>query len=335
MCFASCGSSPSSVSGGKPAWVDNINSVYNRTQYVAAVGYASDRQMAERSALANLSAYFGQSIQSDQTIRNTYYEAARSGAMTQWFDSTEVDYTIRTTSSMDNLIGAEIRETWFDEKSRTYYAAAVMDRQRTIQVYTNLISANLKIINNLTGAAREEGNTFEAVSRYRFAGVVADINTDYVNILNVLGAQSPAGVTTGDQYRLEALNVTKAIPVGIIVTGDRSARIQNAFAKIFNELGFRTGAGGSRYVLYADVIITNPEYPDTPYQWAQMDLNASLTDTAGTGASAVLLPFVFSVRDGHNTVSLAENRAFLSAEQKIDSEYRELLSSYMDQLFPK
>jgi len=329
----SCGGSPSSASGGKPLWVDNLNSVYNRLQYVAAVGYASDRQMAERSALSNLSSFFGQSIQSDQTIRNTYFEAARSGAMTQWFDSTDVDYSIRTTTSMDILIGAEIRETWYDERNRVYYAAAVMDRQRTIQIYTNMISDNLRMINNLVNAAKEEGNSLEAVSRYRFAGAAADINTDYANILNVLGASPPAGVTTGDQYRLEALNIARVIPIGIIVTGDRSARIQNAFAKIFNDFGFRTGTSNPHYVLYVNVSITNPEYPNTQYQWAQMELNASLTDPAG--ADAVLLPFTLSIREGHNTTSLAENRAFLTAEQKIESDYKELLSSYMNQLFPK
>jgi len=338
LLMISCAGSPDN--SGKPDWVDNVNSAYNRMQYIAAVGYSQDRQTAERNAIANLSAYFSQSIQADQTIRNSYYEAARNGRILEWIDNIEIQDVIRTTSSMDTLIGAEIREIWFDEKSKIYYAAAVMERQKTIRLYTDMINANLEVIKKLVSADQAERDSLEAVSRYRAAGTFADMNTSHANLLNVLSAPIPNGVTTGDQYRLEALNVTKAIPVSIIVTGDRSARVQSAFANVFSELGFRTGAGSapdaSRYVLYVNIVLTNPDYPN--YQWVQMELSANLTDAVNAlnaGSAAVLLPYSFTSREGHTTTALAENRVFLSAEQKIASEYKTLLSSYLDQLLPK
>lgn len=332
LCFTSCGSAPSSGPGARPAWVDNISSVYGRDRYVAAAGYAQDRQSAEKNALSNLSAFFGQSIQSDQTVKSAYYEAARSGAMTEWIESTEIENAVRTVTSMDTLIGAEIREVWYDEYNKIYYAAAVMERQRTIQLYTKMIADNLAIIKNLSDSAYTQGNTLEAVSGFRFAAAAADINADYAIILNALGAPVPQGVVSGDQYRLEALNIIRAIPVGITVTGDRAGRLQSAFAKVLSAFGFRTGSESSRYVLYAGVTADNPEYPGSPYQWIQMELNASLTDTL---SQSVLLPYSFHTREGHTTAALAENRAFTTAEQEIESAFTSLLSSYLDHLLLK
>ena len=299
--------------------------------YIAAVGYSQDRQTAERNAFANLSAFFGQSIQADQTIRDSYYEAARSGAMTVWLDNIEIESVIRTSTFMDTLIGAEIREIWFDDKNKIYYAAAVMERQRTIRLYANMITANLEMIKNLTAMNQNERNTFEGFSRYQFAGTTADINTAYANLLNVLGAPVPDGVRNGGEYRMEALNIARAIPVSIIVTGDREGRIAGAFSGILTDYGFRTGVNNSRYLLRVNVRLSGLEYPANPYQFVQMELNANLTDTY---TSEILLPYNLEIREGHATTALAENRVFLSAEQKIASEYKEAFTAFFSKMLP-
>jgi len=85
--------------------------VYDRNQYVA-----SSREMAERNALSNLIAIFGQSIYADQTITNAYQEVVKNGKSSGYTDSTAIDNTIRTSASMDTLLGAEIGEVWYDSK---------------------------------------------------------------------------------------------------------------------------------------------------------------------------------------------------------------------------
>ena len=277
--FTGCGSSPSSGASAKPVWVDNVSSVYNRSQYVAAVGYSPDRQAAQANAFSNLAAFFGQSIQSEQTVTNSYYEAARSGAMTTWTDNTEIEDIIITSSSMNTLIGVEIREIWFDEKNNTYYAAAVMERQKTIQLYTNLILTNLELIKNLVTANQTEKNSLEEVTRYLFAGNAADLNTSYANVLNALGAKIPDGVTKGEFYRLEALDIIRKISLNIVVNNDRLDRVKSAFSGVFSSLGFRTGSDNPRYALNVSIDLVDLVYPDNPYQFVRMEMNADLTDT--------------------------------------------------------
>jgi len=315
----------------KPKWVDSVDSVFNRSQYVAASGNATNRDMAEKNALANLTAIFGQSIKADQTITNTYQEATKNGVTTGWTDNIAMQNTIKTSSSMDTLVGAEIKEVWFDSKS-TYYAVAVMEKARTAQLYNEMIKANQNVIDNLINMNQTTKNSMEGYSRYQFAAIVADINITYGNLLQVIGSPLPSGLIKGDNYRLEAQNITKTIPVGITVKNDKSGRIQGAFAKAFSDIGFRSGGTNSRYNLNVDITITPVEYPNNVNKFARIELGANFIDTSD---KSVLFPYNFDSREGHATLSEAENRAYMTAERRIASEYKNLLLDYMSNLLPK
>ena len=317
----------------KPAWVDSVDSVYGKARYVAAVGYAAGRDMAEKNALANLTAFFGQSIQADQTITNTYQEAVRNGVTAGWTDNVAMQNTIKTSASMDSLVGAEIKEVWLDSRNNTYYAAAVMEKAKAAQMYTEMILANQDIIDNLVPIGQAGKNSLEGFSRYQFAATIADVNASYRNLLRLIDAPVPAGPPNGNEYRLEAQNIVKAIPIAITVTNDKSRRVQGAFAKALAELGFRSGGNNSRYVLQVDITISPVDLPNNQVPvWGRIELSADLTDTAG---GVVLLPYNFNDRDGHNTPSELENRLFLTAERKIGEEYAKLLNEYLSQLLPR
>jgi len=315
----------------KPAWVDSVDSVYDRSQYIAAVGNASNRDMAEKNALANLTAIFGQSIKADMTITNTYQEAVKNGVTTGWSDNTAMQNTIKTSASIDSLVGAEIKEVWFDSKS-VYYAVAVMEKAKTAQLYNDMIKANQNMIDNLLKMTPAEKNSFEGYSRYQFAAVVADINITYGNLLQVIGSPISSGLVKGDTYRLEAQNITKAIPVRINVKNDKAGRIQGAFAKAFSDIGFRSGGTNSRYVLNVDITITYPEFPGNTNKFARMELSADFTDTSD---KSVLVPYNYNNREGHSSVGEAENRVYQMAERKINEEYKALLLEYLSTLLPR
>jgi hypothetical protein len=294
------------------------------------VGYAADRTMAERNALANLTAIFGQSIQADQTITNTYHEAVRNGVTAGWSDTIAMQNTITTSASMDTLIGAETKEVWFDSKS-TYYAVAAMEKARTTLLYNDMISANKNMIDNLITMNQTEKNSLEGYSRYQFAAAVADINITYGNVLQVIGSPLPAGLVKGDVYRLEAVNITRAIPVGIRVRNDKANRIQGAFAKAFSDLGFRSGGTSSRYMLEVDITVSEVDLPNNQNKFVRIEMGANLTDTS---VGVVLRPYNFNSREGHTSYSEAENRSYLVAERKINEEYAQLLRDYLSQLLP-
>ena len=341
LVFSACGSSPDAGEKGRaaadksrPVWVNSIDSVYSNNQYVAAVGTGNNRPAAEKNAFGNLISIFGQSIQVDEKISVSYQEAVKSGVTEGWTQNTGVENTIATSASMDTLVGAEIKEYWFDVSTNTHYAAAVMEKTTAARLYADMIKSNLDMINNLTAMSQAEKNTLEGFSRYQFAAMVADINVSYENLLKFIGAAPPAGVKNGHDYRMEAENIARAIPVTVTVTGDRQGRIQGALAKALAEMGFRSGGANSRYKVEASLNISEVQLQNLQgFKYARYELIAELVDTST--ARVVLVPYSINDRQGHASLSEAENRALAAAEKKIGEEYRDELNDYLSRMLPK
>jgi len=315
----------------RPEWVRNMSGYRaSRPTHMVAVGRGNSRHAAEADALRLLVMEFGVDVQVDSRLVESYREAIRGGAVASWSD-TALDRTIVLEAGVDNLIGAEIGGFWADGRG-SHYALAVMNRERATRIYSEMIRANREIIENLTSLPPAQRNTFDGFSRHQVAAVFADMNVSYGALLSVVGApQYAQGLRRGDEFRRDAQEIAAAIPVSINVRNDRADRIQGAFARAFSDLGFRTGGASPRYVLDVNVILLPTDHAGANV-FARMELSANLIDTV---SGAVLLPYNFNLREGHRTASEAENRAFLVAEQRIDREYRDMLSDYLFQLVPR
>ena len=315
----------------QPMWLVSPETVYDRTQYVTGIGHASTREMAERTALANLSAFFGQSIQTDQTTSSIFYETVRSGQTAEYSEDLTVQNTIRTQASLDTLIGAEIRDVWQDTQAHLYWAIAVMEKSTTAQVYSDIIRSNQRMIQNLTNMSATEKNTLSGYSRYLFSGVVADMNVTYSNLLTVIGFPISTELTNGNDYRLEAINIANSIQVNIDVKNDRANRLQGAFTKAFTDLGFRISPNNAQYVCEVDVSISPVDLPGNPNTFVRIEISANLVDY---DSGLTLISWSMNERHGHANVTEAENRAFNSAESKVAEDYKNYLSTYLARLIP-
>ena len=321
----------SSSGGSQPNWVKDPYTKYDKQGNVAAIGSGTARQTAEKSAFGALVAIFGQEIQVDEKVHVVYEEAVKTGVAAKWSENTRSDNTITTSAGMDTLVGAEIGEVWHDTKNNTYYAVAVLNKAKAATVYRDMINSNQAMINNLTNMSAAEKNTLEGYSRYQFAATVADINGTYANLLAFIGAPFQ-GLKKGDDYRLEAVNITKAIPVALNVQNDKSNRIQGAFAAALTKHGFRTGGTNSRYALNVNVVSSPVTIANNANKWARIEVTANLTDTS---TNTVLVPYNFSNREGHTSQEEANNRAIIAAERKINAEYANMLDDFLSQLLPK
>ncbi|MCL2442628.1 MAG: LPP20 family lipoprotein [Treponema sp.] len=297
------------------------------------IGSGISRSAAERDAIARLAATFGVDIQVDERLRESYRVVTRNGAAS-WVQYSEFDSEIRTAVAMNNLIGVEIIEVWNNGRG-TNYALAVMNRARARQIYSELIRANHEAIENLLDMSPEESNTLAGFSRYQLAAVFADMNISYGAVLAVLGVPVQ-GLIRGENFRREAQEIRANIPIGINVTNDMDARIQDAFARTFADLGFRTGGTNHRYVLNVSVDINfehrYSQHHDAWINWVYMTLRAELSDSI-TGT--VLIPYsIHNLREGHVNQRQAEDWVFRNAVAAINREYRDLVSEYLSRLVP-
>jgi hypothetical protein len=322
---------PVAVNGGapKPAWVDSPDAVYDRNAYVAGVGSGKDRASAEQSALAALSSIFRQSLQADQSISSSYQEAVKNGVTLNWTENTSVENAIKTSTSME-LAGAEIRDTWND--GGTFYAVAVMEKERTARLYTQMVRDNLRIVGVLTDIPVSGRNSMDSLARFQFAGAIAEANQIFSTVLSVIGAPVPAGLQRPEDYRLEASNIIKSIPVSVSVGNDRDNRIRAAFAAALSSAGFRTGGSNSRYQLQARISLSEVEMSNQTNKFVRYSIEGNFVDTS---TAEVLFPYSIVGREGHPILSEAEARAVRAAENKIREEYTQSLSAYLSQLIPQ
>jgi hypothetical protein len=332
LLFSTCVSSSSGAStsaSSVPSWVRDPYTRFDRQTTVAAVGRGGSPEIAEASAYGNLAAFFGQSIEFDERTAERYQEAVRNGLTAAWSVNTEVDTAIARSARLDTLVGAEIADTWNDYTN--YFAVAVLNKTRAVQIYSDIVRSNQRMIENLINIPPAERNTLNGFSRYQFAATVADMTIPYINLLSLIGGPPVQGFRSGNNLRLEALDITRAIPVNIRVQNDRSARIHGAFARALSELGFQSGGINSRYLLDVNVIISPVTIAGNPNLFSRIELAANLIDT---GNGTVLLPFNFSDRQGHTSQSEADNRVIMAAERKINTEYADFLHDYLFRLLP-
>jgi hypothetical protein len=322
------------VSRPEPLWVSAPDTVYDRALYAAAVGYGSERGIAEKNAFAALTALFGQTIQGEQIAATKYSEAVLNGAVDSWSENTEITNAIKTSAELESLIGAEIKDYWYDGKT-THYAAAVMERAKTAVLYRDMIRTNEKIITDLITMPDRTKNSLDGYSRYVFAGTIADANRVFANVLSVVGSREagldPGAMKKGDEYRLEAVEIAKNIPIRVRVSNDSADRVRGAFVSAINKAGFRAGTGNTRYVLDVSVVLSPVDLPNQSNKFVRYAVDANLTDQE---TASILLPYNIGARSGHLTAAEAENKAYSDAVRSINETYGDRLSAYLAALLP-
>lgn len=322
------------ASGKEPIWVEAPDALYPKFDYVTGVGVGNNRNHAEQQALGALVAYFGQSVQAELRSIESYYEAVSKGAV-EVRGSTQVQNSIRTSASIDTLIGAEIKEHW--DNGRTFYALAALEKSTAIRLYSDLLDSNQGMIERLIALSPEEKNSLDGFSRYQLAATIADASAVYANILSLIDGR-PRTLKKGDDYRLEAVNITKSIPIMVSINaapaGDevRFDRIKSAFMSALNKQGFRSGGNNSRYVLEVNFSLSPDNRPGNDNQFIRYVANASLKDTDD---ASELFAYSINNREGHLSADAAKDRAVSAAEKKITDEYSVLLSAYLSSLLPE
>ena len=109
-----------------PDWINTPAAVYPSSSYITYVGYGADRDSAEIKALQGIASVFGQSIKSDSESSQRMIQAKSEGKIATT-NISSFNQNILRSVDVNNLIGVEIKEFWFDGTS-SWYAIAVLDK---------------------------------------------------------------------------------------------------------------------------------------------------------------------------------------------------------------
>jgi hypothetical protein len=326
----SCASGPKAANAktaATPAWVLSPRDSYPESQFLAAVGSGPSRAEAASKAMAALISVFGQSVTSSSTAMQHYAQAAKNGDITV-DKSFSVNDTVNASFEYKLILGAEIKETWYDGKS-AYYALAAMDKLKSSLAYSQMLEKDSATIEELTSVPEADRNSLETFRRYALAADIADVDGQFVNILSVLspGAAAASDAKTGATLRAEQMKIGQNLAFSVTVSGDQGDRIKSAIASVITGAGFKTGdPSDSRYAVQAKIDISEITLQGNDNKFARYVLDVQIKDSK---SDTVLIPFSDNGRSGQATLAEAENRALRSAETAIKEKLGKAFTDYL------
>jgi len=298
----------------RPGWTA-ATGVSASAAAVVSVSSGADRKTAETQALAQLTAYFRQSVTTSVTLRDTAVEGG------PW--RSEAEQIITAVSALDALDGVET-EAWQDAPRGLWYARAALDKARGRAGYAALLDAVLA--QAAAALAVPDPGAFAALSAARGAAVLAGRADAYAAVLALLdGPDRQADVAA---LNARAAAVTAAFfdaPIALRIQGDAGGRITNACNQALTAEGFRSAAPAAaraRYALEAEVTYSPLGQRDRYYETRYL-VDAAFVDTRD---GAALFRFTVSGRELHpSSQAAADTRAEASAEKKAREEFSKRL----------
>lgn len=315
-----------------PKWVDSPTEVYPASKYFQAVGSGVSRANAELQAIHGIASVFGQNVKSSSNASKRMEQAIKDGKAA--VTTTEgIAQDILTKVNLDDVVGVEIAGYWQNVEEGNYLAIAVMDKLKASAMYSSMIEQNDKEVRVLIDADEEDTLkyfTFETYARFDLAREIAEKNEGYLERLQVIDVPTAQRlrekIMPSKTIKSKELEIAKAIPIGIIVEGDKDNRIKTAFANAVSSTGFRTsGLDGERYMITASISFERHDTRDGKTVQCRYNADAPLRDTA---ADEVLLAYSASGREASKDWETAQYNTFKTLEKKIKSAYTKAFKEY-------
>jgi hypothetical protein len=232
--------------------------------------------------------------------------------------------SIEAGAAMGNLIGVEIKETWYDTKNKTWWAVAVMEKAQGRERYAGELDKTIRDINLLSDISG--GVSFKTTAKCTSARGLLPRAELYAQILSMLGGPDRQMELTRLVLKVDdTLKQAENMPVEIRVAGDVGGQFKAVFAKAFTDLGYRTSNNNSPIIL--DVTVNFEPAPRNSYYNTFYAVDAVLKDTRN---KSELFTYNIKDRESHPSGQTeANNRAVIGAVRRIEGEFSGILREYL------
>lgn len=309
-----------------PAWVTSPSNVYSENEYIVELGTGMTQKEADTKAIEGLAAIFNRSVSSKTDSSLSYRENAAGVDKTK-----SIDQQVSVLTSIKNLIGVEIKERW-KSKDGTFYALAVLNKQRAIAVYSEKVTLCISAIEESLKIPSDEKGTFHEYFRYVSATSKANeisLYNSYISVLNPVASLMYEQEHSPDKLKLKATSIAKNILVEVNLEGNwAEQRLKSLFEKVFSSRGFTIAkANNGRYVLNIKVELGEETKLSDNRLMIRYSLTSELLDKV-TGGS--LLSFVINDKAVQFNTEAVKNQIFKSVKKKVEIDFEALFDKYME-----
>lgn len=233
-----------------PTWKLNLEKQFPSEKYVRAIGGGATESAAKKSALAELSAYFSQTIIAES---ESYQKIRQAGAG----NGTSSDLRERVIVHSDTeLFCVRYTAAWTESKSKKVFVCAFIDRTEAWDLITQKMKGLEDKCNQLSKLAENEKDSFK---RMLLLTKVRSLYSEYsglyekaVALFPKRGQQFEAFIRKMDGYMNELMLLKSSTAIQVKVSGDKGNSIYSKITELLTQKGFLISSDG-RYQLSATV----------------------------------------------------------------------------------
>ena len=233
-----------------PAWKLNLEKQFPSEKYVRTIGEGATESTAKKSALAELSAYFSQTIIAET---ESYQKLRQAGAG----NGTSSDLRERVIVHSDTeLFCVRYTAAWTDPKSKKIYVCAFIDRKEAWDLITQKMKGLEDKCNQLSKLVDKEMEPFK---KLLFLTKVRPLYSEYsglyekaVALFPKRGEQFEAFIRKMEGYMNELMLLKASTAIQVKVAGDKGNSIYSKISELLMQKGFLISPDG-RYQLTATV----------------------------------------------------------------------------------
>ena len=316
--------------GKRPDWIDGESIQYPSSRYLTGVGYDPDRKSSEDKARAEIAKIFFSKIDSRTRSYQDYLQITSKGkSKTRETFSIE---EITKVSTQKVLSGVRISSVYQDtEPEPIFYALAVLDRDQSAKILRDKIQQLDQDIKGLLTRAKGEGDMLAKV-KYLKQSIQKHILREAYDAELRIVSPSGTGISSPIHFteiksRLESI-LLRDFLIGVSVKGSRAVEIQEALVQGLNQQGFSIGEDLSRakVLVRGAVEIKALDRGSPEWKYVQWRAHFDLVDKVG---GSVFGSVSKTGREGHRSLSQAENRAVRKIRKALTTEISEEMRQYI------
>lgn len=286
---------------------------YPSEEYFFAVGTGLSRQVAESSAKFSISQVFGEKIEGNQSV---YSYVDSNGINNQ-----SINLEMTEMLSVDDLVGIQIKEVFFDEKGN-YNCVAVLNKNEASNYYSNKISENEKKIKFLLKNIKSDNYSLQYISIFDEAIDLATQSDYYLHILSVLNPvlykMNSFSYTSSAKLKNEKNNYSSKFSFTIDVTNDMDNILLNSISSVLLKHGCKIVESDSNYSILANIEFDDVELNDNKHEYVRFVFKSSIIDNS---SQEIIYPYVYTGREGHLTKEQAKQRSMNKVDNQIKEEW--------------
>lgn len=330
VCLVSCQAFAERV----PDWVKGKSKQYTKTGYLSGIGSGETLDAARSSARAEIAKVFSTRI-AQYASDESRERSSKKGS--KYRLETSGDYRVQTLVSTDEMLdGVEVPETWYSEKKKTYYALAVMDRQKQ----NSALAAKILDAEVLIARGRNEAKLASSPLKKLKAlgGVLSNIavKEGLIAKKRIIGPAAVADISgpsdrseTEKQMKSEIDNILFAIMTGNDTTGLKSivgSRVTGLGFKTVDSLPEKLPEGKSFIIIKCGMEIMPVDKKSADWKFYDWAISGMLADASFPDENFAIIQR--RGQSSHLTDEAAKNKAITEASDAIALDVENRLNKY-------